>query len=352
MMPDLLPEDRDLFLQLTSPLWETMREQRFFITGGTGFIGSWLLESFIWANDRHRLGASATVLTRDPAAFRRKSPRLAAHPSLCLHTGDVRSFDFPDGPFRFVLHAATDANIQSAYNAPLETVETIIDGTRRTLAFARSHGAARFLLASSGAIYGRQPANVTHVPETYSGAPDCTRPESSYGEGKRLAELLCAMQTAQPGLECMIARCFSFAGPYLPPDASFAFGNFVRDAIAGRPISVKGDGTPMRSYLYAMDLAVWLWTILFRGVPGRAYNVGSEDAVSIADLAAEISAAVQPPSPVTVAAPPVPGGDVQRYVPSTERARGELSLREYTDRRTTIMRTAQWYRQTLTARCV
>jgi dTDP-glucose 4,6-dehydratase len=150
----------------------------------------------------------------------------------------------------------------------------------------------------------------------------------------------------------MIARCFSFAGPYLPPDASFAFGNFVRDAIAGRPISVKGDGTPMRSYLYAMDLAVWLWTILFRGVPGRAYNVGSEDAVSIADLAAEISAAVQPPSPVTVAAPPVPGGDVQRYVPSTERARGELSLREYTDRRTTIMRTAQWYRQTLTARCV
>lgn len=349
-MPDLLPEDRDLFLQLTAPLWETMRGERLFITGGTGFIGSWLLESFVWANDAFQLGASAVVLTRAPEAFQRKAPRLASHPAILLHPGDVRNFAFPPGSYRYVIHAATDANIQSAYNAPLKTVETIIDGTRRTLEFASGCGVDRYLLVSSGAIYGRQPSATPHVPETYPGAPDCTRPESSYGEGKRLAELLCATHSATAQPACTIARCFSFAGPYLPPDGSFAFGNFVNDVVAGRPIDIKGDGTPLRSYLYAMDLAIWLWTILFRGTPGRAYNVGSEDAISIGKLAHEIAAALDPRVPVTVATPATPGAETLRYVPSTQRARDELSLREYTDRRTAILRTAHWYRQTQTAR--
>lgn len=350
-MPDFFKKDRDLFLAQTAHLWEALRGERIFITGGTGFIGCWLLESFAWANDEFGLGASTTVLTRDPAAFQRKAPRLAFHPSIQLLAGDVRTFDFPTGSFRYLIHAATDANPQSAAGAPMETLETIVDGTRRTLEFSRHHGVEKYLLTSSGAVYGTQPAGISHIPETYSGSPDSTRSGSVYGQGKRLAELLCAIYTAHYGISCKIARCFAFAGPYLPADGHFAFGSFVRDAVQGLPIQINGDGTPVRSYLYARDLAVWLWTILLRGTPGTAYNVGSELEVTIGELANEVSGILSPNLPIQIAQTAQPGKQPLRYVPSTRLAREELSLRQYADRRETILQTAAWYRQSLTMRC-
>jgi dTDP-glucose 4,6-dehydratase len=346
--PNPLAADLDHVLGVGRDLWDDLRGARLFLTGGTGFFGSWLLETFLWANDRRHLGASVVVLTRTPQKFAARAPHLGNHPTVTLVGGDVRSFDFPEGSFSHVVHAATPS---STPVGPRLLFDTIVEGTRRVLQLAHASGAGRFLLTSSGAVYGPQPPELTHVPEDYTGAPNPADPGFAYGEGKRAAEMLCAVY-ADAQLQPTIARCFAFVGPYLPLDAHFAAGNFIRDALKGGPIRVSGDGTPLRSYLYAADLAVWLWTILLRAAPLRPYNVGSESAVSVGDLALAVAAAMTPACEVLRARTPTPGATPPRYVPSTARAQQELGLHPSVSLDHAIAKTTAWHhlRQVATER--
>ncbi len=337
-----LASDLDHVLAHTRAIWESLRGKRLFITGGTGFFGCWLLESFLWANEALDLQAEAHVLTRSPANFRLKAPHLADQPAVHLHEGDVRDFRFPLGKFDYVIHAATEASAKLNEEDGLAMLETIVEGTRHVLEFARQAGARRFLLTSSGAIYGPQPTEITHVPETFMGAPDSLNPASAYGEGKRISELLCVLYQKQHGLEPIIARCFAFVGPYLPLGTHFAIGNFIRDALSGGAIRIGGDGTPYRSYLYAADLAIWLWTLLIAGTPGRPYNVGSDADLTIADLARTVSEAFPHQPEVQIAKAPKPGALPSRYVPSTGRAQDELGLGTLIGLSEAIRRTAAW----------
>ncbi len=321
-----LAADLDHVLEHTRELWEELRSGRIFITGGTGFFGCWLLESFAWANDRLGLNASAHILTRNFDAFKKKAPHLAAHPSILFHSGDICSFDFPPGSFSHIIHAATESSARLSAQSPLNLFDSIVSGTRHTLDFARECGAGKFLLTSSGAVYGRQPSGMTHIPEEYLGAPDSTLPSSAYGEGKRAAEILCALYSKRYGFETKIARCFAFVGPYLPLDAHFAIGNFIRDGLNGGPIVVLGDGTPRRSYLYASDLAIWLWTILFKGVSCRPYNVGSDESLSIEEMAHRVADQFSTKIEIEIHGKPSNTVEVIRYVPDASRSKNELGL--------------------------
>lgn len=291
------------------------------------------------------LGATVTVLTRNPEAFAQKCPHLVSDPAVDLLRGDVRSFEFPDGEFRFVIHAATEARARQAENAPLEMLSTIIAGTEHVLQFGVTHGARKFLLTSSGAVYGKQPPELTHVPESFTGAPNPLDPASVYAEGKRTAELLCALYQRSSELECKIARCWAFCGPHLPLDEHFAIGNFIGDILAGRHIRIEGDGSPRRSYLYAADLAVWLWTILFRAPCLVPFNVGSANDLSIFELAHTVAATLDPKTEIRVARQAVPGAKPACYVPRVDRAREVLGLQETIGLEESIRRTAAWYRQ-------
>ena len=342
-MPPLPTRDLDEILQATRPLWDEMREQRLFLTGGTGFFGCWLVESFLHVNRALALDAHLTVLSRDPERFLDKVPHLRGEAALTLHPGDVRDFHFPEGEFPYVIHAATEASARQLAEHPHQMLSTILAGTERTLDFAAAAGTRKLLLTSSGAVYGPQPATLTHVPEDFAGAPDPLLPQSVYGEGKRASELMCAL-AAQSGIEVKVARCYAFLGPHLPLDAHFAAGNFLGDALAGRSIAIASDGTALRSYLYASDLATWLWTMLFCAPSLRAYNVGSEDAVSIRELAEVAAFAVNPATLITVAKAATPGALPPRYVPATSRVRQELSLRQTVPLDEAFRRTAAWHR--------
>lgn len=337
--PPIPRTDLDDVLQEGAIAWRALAGQRIFITGGTGFFGRWLLESIDHANFVAGLGIRATMLTRNPGEFRRRCPRLAEAAWLSLLVGDIRRFTSPDTQFDYVIHAAAPVGAQEA---PLDMWGTIVEGTRHVLDFAVACKARRFLLTSSGAVYGRQPSDILTISEDYSGAPPSCQIDSVYGEGKRAAEWLCAAYHRTHGLDCTIARCFAFVGPHLALDAHFAIGNFIRDAMLRRPIRIAGDGTPLRSYLYASDLIVWLLATLTRGKPLRPYNIGSEHALSIAEIARRVRDLLAASVPIEFATQPAPDAKPRPYIPSVARIQLELGVRQTVDLDTAIRRTAEW----------
>ena len=338
----LPPEDLDHVLNYTREHWAEAKGRSFFITGGTGFFGMWLLESFAYINDTLGLDLRATVLTRDPLAFASKAPHLTARADLTLIQGDVRSFEFPSGKFDYVIHAATEASAKLNEVDPQEMLDAIIGGTRRVLNFAAQASVKKLLLTSSGAVYGRQPAELTHVSEDYLGAPNPLLPGSAYGEGKRVSEHMCVVHARKHGYEVKIARCFAFVGPHLPLNTHFAIGNFIRDAMHSRNVNVTGDGTPKRSYLYASDMTVWLWTILFKAPSARAYNVGSSEDKSIRGVAETVAVALGGHAKVSVNKQSEPNVPVTRYVPLVTKAVDQMGLRVRISLVQGIFKTAVW----------
>jgi len=336
----LPPADLDAILARTEALWAGLGDGRIFLTGGSGFFGAWLVESFVHARARLGLRGELWLLCRDPAAWAARFPHLEASPGLRRVPGDLSGFQVPEGAFHGLIHAATAAA------PPLAEFRSMVAGTERMLAFAQASGAARLLFTSSGAVYG--PATGP-IPEDCRSAPDPSDPASAYGQGKRASEFLFSAFARERGAQAILARCFAFVGPHLKLDANFAIGNFIRDALGGEAIRIAGDGTPLRSYLYAADLATWLWTLYFKGPSGRPIHVGSDQPIAIAQLAATVARVVKPGLPITVAGTPEPGQPPRCYVPAIDRARGELGLEPWTGLEEAIRRTAAWHQMEGTA---
>lgn len=321
------------------------------ITGGTGFFGKWLTQALCGLLDqRKREGKPAFQLimwTRNAASAQESSPWLKGRPEIQWFEGDIRAQLPEDLHFDGIIHGATAASAALNDARPGEMFDVILEGTRNVLRMAKQRSANDLLFISSGGVYGPQPLEMTHIPETFLGAPTTMSPASAYGEGKRAAEFLCTLQAQEFGTRVLMARCFAFVGPYLPLDTHFAVGNFMNDVLKGRDIQIGGDGTPYRSYLYGTDLTKWLLKILSDGKSLTPYHVGSESDLSIrelAELVAEVGEEVtgRKRSAVHVAKTPPPGHKPARYVPSTAATRRDLVLSESVSLREGIARTLRW----------
>lgn len=300
---------------------------KLFITGGTGFLGKAILKKLKEPFEAGEI-AAITILSRNPDAFLRRHPEFSGLANLSFVHGDILTCQFPDEEYTHVIHAATDTDNQTLTN-PLQYFDEIVTGTRRVLDFALASGARRFLLTSSGAVYGPQPFDLDAIPETYFGAPSTVDPKSLYGEAKRAAEQLCRIYYDQSGIDCTIARCFSFVGNHMPLNGQYAIGNFIRDALSDDvgQITVQGDGTPVRSYLHTDDMADWLLKILQEGKSCHPYNVGSDEAVNMADLATLVRDLLAPDKAVVILKERPDYAGRSRYIPSVERIRQELGAR-------------------------
>ena len=287
-----------------------MKPISIFLTGGTGFFGKSILSML-----QRGFGPELkfTFLSRNPDKFLTDHPEFADLEKVRFIAGDVRDFRFPEQTFDYVFHAAAPARQMP----PGVERDIIITGTRRVLNFARECGAKRLLFVSSGAVYGPQPPDVERIPETFP-----CHPVTEYGIAKYEAERICL----DSEIETVIARCFAFVGPWLNRNIHFAIGNFIRDCLAGNDIVIKGDGTPYRSYLYADDLVQWLFRILFEGQAGKAYNVGSDQAISIRELAETVRKVLRTENRIAICGQPSPGKRPERYVPDIAEIQRKLKV--------------------------
>lgn len=341
-MLNYFKEDLALILTHTNTCWDGMKNKTIFISGGTGFFGIWILMSFIYINRKLDIGSKIILLTRDKNKFLKSYPWIEKYNEISFLEGDIANFDFISGNIDYIIHAATEASVKLNLEEPLTMFETVVNGTKRILEFGKIKKVKSFLLTSSGAVYGKQPSEIENIEEDYIGAPITFDAGSVYGEGKRMSEVLCAIYHKQYNLPVKIARCYAFIGPFLPLDSHFAAGNFIKNLLEGEDLIIEGDGTPYRSYMYAADLMIWLWTILFKGENNRPYNVGSSIPITIKELA-ELVSQIDLNSPINIVLktaesdkPPL------RYVPGVNRAEKELKLKLYTDLKKSIEKTIKF----------
>lgn len=265
------------------------------LTGGTGLFGKSLLRYWSTLASKNKLPFQVTALSRNPEKFLTQHPEYQQAEWLHFMQGDM--LDAPSLPpkhqFDCVIHAAYDT-AKGEQLSPIMQYQQLMLGTENILKLAALSGAQRFLFISSGGVYGAMPSGMNAFPESYPGNLNSTNPRHTYGLGKRMAEHLCTLYALEHNFELVIARGFAFIGPDLPLDIHFAIGNFIADALAGRDIIIRGDGTPERTWMSQDDLAIWLTTLLFKGTHLEAYNVGSDERFTLAEAASLVRNIIAP----------------------------------------------------------
>lgn len=319
------------------------------VTGGTGFVGTWVAEAIAHLNDHHGFGSRLTLIGRRIDRFSVTRPHLATRPDLQLVSADVRHLVELPRDTAWLVHAAGNPDNRFHASNPLETMRVIADGTAAVLAAAeRCSDLRRVLALSSALVYGVQPVEVEQVAEAAAELAPPLSASSAYAEAKRYAEVLCLASRSQSRLPCSIARPFTFVGPYHALDTPWALNSFIRDALTGGPIRVLGSGRTVRSFLFGSDVAAWVLALLVASEPGRAYNLGSPHSLALADAAAIVASMFDPAPDVllnTQAGTPVPES---RLVPDTAAA-GALGLEVRVGFEEAVGLTIDWQRGRLGA---
>lgn len=329
--------------------WSELGKMKILMTGGTGFFGSWVLASFMALRDAG-VPIQMTVLSRQPDKFLDENPLFRKLGGLTFLSGDVGTAEVPRGTTH-VFHFATSPADRSGDEEALR--RTIVDGTKRMLAEAIRVGVKRFVLASSGAVYGQGKTDRPREDELILPRPlDPSVKLTTYGQAKREAEGFCADATRARSIETVIVRGFAFGGPLFPIDAPYALSSMMKAMIDGRPLEVKSPGT-VRSYLDGRDLVRALWLLLLRGRSGESYNLGSDDSVTMRGLAKEIQALAKDlgrPVPEVAEATVSPteqqgiaaGGMPDVYRPTIEKLSRHLGWKPQVSLRAGLRAYAEW----------
>jgi len=343
----IIQADLDRILAADLP-WDRFAGKRVLVAGAAGFLAAYLVETLLRANET-RGGAPAQVLAlvRNPEAARARFARHLGRPDLAFLFQDVCAA-LPELAADFVIHAASPGTPTAFGRDPLGTFEANVLGTRNLLELAARGGSEGFLFLSSGEVYGLGNDTVVPTHEDAFGYLDPARVRSCYGEGKRAGETLCACYAARRGVPATMARIFHTYGPGMPLGDGRVFTDFVADVLAGRDLVIRSDGRASRAFCYLADTAEGLFTLLLKGTPGTACNVGNDQGELTVKELADLLAGLEPALALQVRFAPRTDGDylpspIQRGCPDVARLRA-LGWAPRTSPREGFLRTLRSFR--------
>lgn len=279
-------EDLDNIVGCKFIQWEQLKNKTFFITGGTGLIGTTLVDSLIRVNEENKLGIKIIVLARD---LDKAKKRFFESDCLKIVVGDVQRIPEINEKIDYVIHSASQTSSKGFVENPVETINIVIDGTRSVLALAREKKVESFIFLSTMEVYG-YPEKGHKVKEEEIGSFDVTNPRNCYPISKIMAENICFSYFKEYGVPIRILRLTQTFGPGVEYNDGRVFAEFARCAIEKKDIILRTKGETERSYLYTADAVTAIITAMLKGQAGDIYNVANEETYcSIIEMAKLVS---------------------------------------------------------------
>jgi dTDP-glucose 4,6-dehydratase len=282
------------------------------------------------------------LLARNIDSFKVEKKHLAKRNDIQFICKDVRNIVDLPGDISYIIHAAASPDNRIHVSNPIETIATITKGTDNLIDSAFNlPDLKKFLFVSSAQVYGKCLTKAGLISESDFGPLDCNKINSIYPEAKRLAEATCCAYSSQYKLPLVIARPFSFIGPYQSLTKPWAINNFINEALNRKNIRIIGNGEPVRSYMYPSDLVVWILKILVSGKKSTSYNVGSPFGISLKEVAEKIVHFSKADINIDIK---FNNDDFSRYVPDISSCEKDLGLKVNYNIEDTIRRSMDWYK--------
>ena len=339
----IIEDDCNLVIENSVSCLSPLRDTCILVTGGTGFIGTWIAELITFLNKNYQFNTSLILLSRRASSLSLTAPHLTTQKHVTLIEKDIlMAVDIPS-EVNWIIHAAGTPDNRIHASEPLRIMNTIINGTDTILsACTRLPNLQKFLNISSGLVYGMQPWEMNKISESFRGVAEFSSINSTYVESKRVAETICAVYRNQHRLPITNVRPFAFIGPHQLLDRPWAINNFIRDALLGENIRILGDGNTVRSYMYPSDMSFWLLNCLIHGNIGESYNIGSPFGITLEQLATKIADNFHPRPKIVSRLIEDNVTRPSKFVPDITLAQNSFTLKSILDLDIAIKRTILW----------